>query len=49
MIIAKLNGFVNEGDIFVTFIVKMLNNRRWILYSKYYNIYLKKRKGIDII
>ncbi len=41
MIIAKYIDFVNEGDIFVTFIVKMLNNRQKILYTKYYNIYLK--------
>lgn len=41
MIIAKLINFVNEGDIFVTFIVKMLNKRQPNLYIKYYDIYLK--------
>lgn len=49
MIISKLGMFVNEGDSFVTFIVKMLNNRRQILYIKYYNIYLKRKVLVDII
>lgn len=49
MIITKHAAFVNEGDIFVTFIVILLKNRRRILYIKYYNIYLKRELNVDII
>lgn len=49
MIISKLITFVNEGDIFVTFIVKMTNIPKKILYIKYYNILLKWVGTIDII
>lgn len=49
MIITKPASFVNEGDIFVTFIVILLNNRQCILCIKYYNIYLKREMNVDII
>lgn len=41
IIISKSSKFVNEDDIFVTFIVNMLKNPERILYIKYYNIHLK--------
>lgn len=49
MIITKPAAFVNEGDIFVTIIVKMFNYYKKFLYIKYYHIYLKRKRIIDII
>lgn len=49
MIITKHAAFVNEGDIFVTIIVKVFNYYRKFLYIKYYHIYLKREQIIDII
>lgn len=49
MIISKAVSFVNEGDIFVTIIVKVFNYYCQFLYIKYYHIYLKRKWIIDII